>query len=299
MTKSITRRAAILGLSAFAALSLAACGGAPAAEETTEATTTETTESTEATDTTITVGASPTPHAEILNGPVKELLEEQGYTLDVVEFTDYVLPNTALEEGELDANYFQHTPYLESFNEENGTHLSAVTGVHYEPFALFSDKITSVTELSDGATVAVPNDTTNEARALLLLEQEGLIKLADGAGVTATTKDIVENPKNLQFEEIEAANLPNVLPDVDLAAINGNYAISAGLSLDDALATEDADSLGATTYANVLVVREGEENEPKIVALAAALTSPETYKFIEETYDGAVVPTFEITEASE
>ena len=296
MKKSISRRAAILGLSAFAALSLAACGGAPATEEAPEATTPE---ATEASDTTITVGASPTPHAEILNGPVKELLEQQGYTLDVVEFTDYVLPNTALEEGELDANYFQHTPYLESFNEENGTHLAAVTSVHYEPFALFSDKVASVKEISDGATVAVPNDTTNEARALLLLEQEGLITLDEGAGVTATTKDIVDNPKNLQFEEIEAANLPNVLPDVDLAAINGNYAIPAGLSLDDALATEDASSLGATTYANVLVVREGEENDPKIVALANALTSPETYKFIEETYNGAVVPTFEVAEATE
>ncbi len=297
MKNSISRRTAILGLSAFAALSLAACGSAQTTEtaETTEATTSEAT----ASDTTITVGASPTPHAEILSGPVKELLEKEGYTLEVVEFTDYVLPNTALEEGELDANYFQHTPYLESFNEENGTHLAAVTAVHYEPFALFSDKVASVKEISDGATVAVPNDTTNEARALLLLEQEGLIKLDEGAGVTATPKDIVENPKNLQFEEIEAANLPNVLPDVDLAAINGNYAISAGLSLDDALATEDASSLGATTYANVLVVREGEENDPKIVALAAALTSPETYKFIEETYDGAVVPTFEVAEATE
>ncbi len=287
--KSITRRTLVFGLSAFAAVTLAACGY----QETPEQAVEEVVD-----DTVITVGASPTPHAEILNGPVKELLEAQGYTLEVVEFTDYVLPNTALEEGELDANYFQHTPYLESFNEENGTHLAAVTDVHYEPFALFSNKIANVTELSDGATVAVPNDTTNEARALLLLEQEGLIKLKDDAGVTATTQDIVENPKNIQFEEIEAANLPNVLPDVDLAAINGNYAISAGLSLDDALATESADSLGATTYANVLVVREGEQNEPKIIALADALTSPETYEYINATYDGAVVPTFEVAETS-
>ena len=286
--RNITRRTLVFGLSAFAALSVAACGY----QETPEQAVDE-----EAADTVITVGATPTPHAEILNGPVKELLEAQGYTLEVKEFTDYVLPNTALEEGELDANYFQHVPYLESFNEENGTHLTDVTAVHYEPFALFSNKIDNITELSDGATVAVPNDTTNEARALLLLEQEGLIKLKDDAGVTATPQDVVENPKNLQFQEIEAANLPNVLPDVDLAAINGNYAIPAGLSLSDALATESADSLGATTYANVLVVREGEQNEPKIIALADALTSPETYKFIEETYDGAVVPTFQIDEA--
>lgn len=282
---NISRRAALFGLCAASAITLGACGAqAPAADDA----------SASESDTTITVGASPTPHAEILNGPVKEQLEAEGYTLEVTEFTDYVVPNTAVEEGELDANYFQHQPYLESFNEENGTHLAPVVAVHYEPFALFSQKVASIDEIADGATVAVPNDTTNEARALLLLEQEGLITLADGAGVTATTQDVVDNPKNLQFEEIEAANLPNVLPDVDLAAINGNYAIPAGLSLSDALATESSDSLGATTYANILVVREGEEDLPKIQALAKALTSKATYDFINETYDGAVVPTFEV-----
>ena len=241
----------------------------------------------------ITVGASPTPHAEILNGPVKEVLAEQGYELVVTEFTDYILPNTATEQGEVDANYFQHEPYLKSFNEENGTHLVPVCAVHYEPFGIYPGNVATLEEVSDGAKVAVPNDTTNEARALLLLQQEGLIKLADGAGITATAKDIIENPKNLQIKELEAANIPNALKDVDIACINGNYAQAAGLSVEkDALAVEATDSLAAETYANVLVVKDGNQNSEKIQALAKALKSDAVRDFINKTYEGAVVPVF-------
>ena len=241
----------------------------------------------------ITVGASPTPHAEILNGPVKEVLAEQGYELVVTEFTDYILPNTATEQGEVDANYFQHEPYLKSFNEENGTHLVPVCAVHYEPFGIYPGNVATLEEVSDGAKVAVPNDTTNEARALLLLQQEGLIKLADGAGITATAKDIVENPKNLQIKELEAANIPNALKDVDIACINGNYAQAAGLSVEkDALAVEATDSLAAETYANVLVVKDGNQDSEKIQALAKALKSDAVRDFINKTYEGAVVPVF-------
>lgn len=249
-------------------------------------------EPTIADDTAISVAASPTPHAVILNGPVKDLLEEQGYTLDVQEFTDYVVPNTATEEGEVDSNFFQHGPYLESFNEERGTHLASVVAVHFEPFALYAGRTASLDDLAEGSIVAVPNDTTNEARALLLLEQEGLLTLAEDAGINATIRDITDNPLNLDFQELEAATIPSVLADVDIACINGNYALNAGLSLDDALALEASDSLAAETYANVLVVREGNENLEKIQALAAALTSEENRAFIEETFGGAVVPVF-------
>ncbi len=244
-------------------------------------------------DTTITVAASPTPHAEILTQAVAPLLEKQGYTLEVKEFSDYVQPNTVTEEGEVDANYFQHTPYLENFNEEQGSHLVPVASVHFEPFALYPGRTASLGNLADGAIVAVPNDATNEARALLLLEQEGLIKLADDAGVTATTNDIVENPLNLEFKELEAANIPNSLPDVDIAAINGNYAVEAGFNVDtDALAVEATNSLAADTYANVLVVKEGNEDLPKINALVDALLSDEVRDYINESYAGAVLPVF-------
>lgn len=244
-------------------------------------------------DKTITVAASPTPHAEILTNAVASELEKEGYTLQVKEFTDYIQPNDVTEQGEVDANYFQHQPYLDSFNEEKGTHLVSVEAVHFEPFGLYAGKTASLDALADGATVAVPNDTTNEARALLLLQQEGLIKLADGAGITATTKDIVENPKNLKIKELEAANIPNALADVDVACINGNYAQAAGLSVDkDALAVEATDSLAAETYANVLVVKDGNQDSDKIKALAKALTSDTVRTYINSTYNGAVVPVF-------
>ena len=240
---------------------------------------------------TIKVGASITPHAEILNA-VKDELAAQGYNLEVVEFTDYVLPNTALEQGDLDANYFQHGPYLDDFNAQNGTHLVAVAAIHYEPFGIYAGKTTSLEELADGATVAIPNDGTNEARALLLLEAQGLIKLNEGITLTATKLDIAENPKNLDIQEIEAAQLPRSLQDVDLAVINGNYAIQAGLQVSDALAVEDKDSLAAETYANVLVVKEGNEETDATKALIAALQSDTVRQFIEDTYAGAVIAKF-------
>lgn len=240
---------------------------------------------------TITVAATPAPHAEILN-VAKEVLAEQGINLEIKEFNDYVLPNNATESGEVDANYFQHTPYLDDFNAENGTHLVPVASIHYEPFGIYAGNTASIDELADGATISVPNDTTNEARALLLLEAQGLITLKEGAGLTATKLDIVENPKNLDIQEIEAAQLPRTLTDVDLAVINGNYAIEAGLKVSDALAVEAQDSEAAKTYANVLVVKEGNEENPNIKALVAALESDQVKEFIEENYDGAVVPMF-------
>lgn len=242
-------------------------------------------------DTTIRVGASVTPHAEILE-QVKDTLAQEGYQLEIVEYNDYVLPNTALEAGDIDANYFQHITYLNDFNEENGTHLVDVAGIHFEPFGLYAGKTATIEELPDGATIAVPNDTTNEARALLLLEQEGLITLAPDAGLTATVVDIVDNPKNLNIQEVEAAQLARVLPDVDLAAINGNYALEAGFKVSDAIATESSESDAAKAYTNVLVVKEGTENEPKIQALIDALESDTVKDFIEQSYEGAVVAVF-------
>ncbi len=238
----------------------------------------------------IRVAATPAPHAEILNDAVAPLLQEQGYTLEVVEFNDYVQPNTVTEAGEVDANYFQHRSYLDSFNDENGTHLVEAGGIHYEPFGLYAGKTDSLDALPDGASVALPNDTTNEARALLLLQQEGLIKLREGAGITATPQDVVENPKNIEFVEVEAATIPRILEDVDIAAINGNYALDAGLSVaDDALAIEDASSDAAQVYTNVIVVPEGKQDDEKVKALVEALHSDAVREYIDSTFKGAVV----------
>ena len=242
-------------------------------------------------DKVIRVGASPTPHAEIL-GQIKDELAEKGYTLEVVEYNDYILPNTATESGELDANYFQHQPYLDDFNAENGTHLVGVAGVHFEPFGIYAGKTKSLEDLQEGAVIAVPNDTTNEARALLLLEAQGLIKLKDGAGITATVADIVENPLNLEIKELEAAQVARTVQDVDLACINGNYAADAGFKVSDALATESVDSLAAQTYVNIIVVKEGNENSDKTKALVEAVLSDKVRDFINSTYDGGVVPVF-------
>ena len=240
----------------------------------------------------IVVGATPAPHAEILEA-AKEIVKEKGYELEIREFTDYVQPNLSLQSGDLDANYFQHTPYLEDFNAEQKTDLVPIASIHYEPLGIYPGKAKSLDELQDGAQVAIPNDTTNEARALLLLEANGLIKLDPNAGFKATPKDIVENPKNLKFIEIEAAQLVRSLQDVDIAVINGNFAIQGGLNaMTDALAKEEKDSIAATTYANVLVVRRGNENREDLKALADALRSDEIKKFIEEKYEGAVVPMF-------
>lgn len=281
-------------LAGVLALSLAACGSTASVSESTassEAASTAETGS-DLAGTTIKVAASPTPHAEILN-IAKDLLAEQGITLDIVEFSDYVQPNMVTESGEVDANYFQHQPYLDSFNEENGTHLVSVGDIHYEPLGIYPGKSQSLDEITDGAVIAVPNDTTNEARALQLLAAQGIITIREDAGLTATVNDITENPHNVQVEELEAAQLPRTLADVDYAAMNGNYALEAGFSVgNDALATEDAASEAAQTYANVLVVKEGRENDPAIQALLAALQSQEVKDFINETYDGAVVALF-------
>ncbi len=296
----LSRRTFLTASAALAAGALAfgltGCGedksSSDTAEETKAADSASTDDAAAEGDKTITVAATPSPHAEILTNAVKPLLEKDGWTLEVKEFTDYVLPNDATEQGEVDANYFQHQPYLDSFNEEKGTHLVSVASVHFEPFGLFAGKTSALDDLKDGAVVAVPNDTTNEARALLLLQQEGLLTLKDGAGITATTNDIEDNPKNLDFKELEAANIPNVLQDVDVACINGNYALDAGLKIEDALATEASDGLAAQTYANVIVVKEGNEDTDKTKALVAAVLSDEVRDYINDTYSGAVVPVF-------
>ena len=293
------RRLIVLALALCLVLGLAACGGNNTANNGTanngtanNNTAGNTADSGDTADgQVITVGATPAPHAEILE-VAKEVLAEQGYTLDIVEFDDYIMPNDAVEEGELDANYFQHITYMNQFNADNGYHLVSVGSIHYEPFGIYAGKTASLEELADGAQVAIPNDATNGGRALLLLEQEGLITLKEGAGITATVNDIVDNPKNLEIVELEARLLPDSLKDVDLAVINGNYAIDAGLKISDALAIESAEGEAATAYANVLTVKEGNENDEGVQALLAALESDEVRTFIEETYDGAVVPLF-------
>ena len=240
----------------------------------------------------ITIAASPTPHAEILEIAKQELAKE-GYTLEIKTFNDYVVPNTATEDGEVDANYFQHQPYLTTFNAEQGTHLVSVASVHYEPFGIYPGSKDSIAALANGDKIAIPNDGSNRARALLLLEAQGLIKLKDGVGVEATVLDIVENNLNLQIVEMEAAQIANVRDSVALAVINGNYALAAGLNAGkDAIATEDASSVAAQTYANILVVKEGNENSAKIQALIKALTSDAVKDYINSTYAGAVVPIF-------
>lgn len=242
-------------------------------------------------DKTITVAASSTPHAEILE-ECKSILADEGYTLDIKVMDDYITPNTATDSGDVDANYFQHQPYLDSFNAENGTKLVTVAKIHYEPFGIYAGTVSSIDAIPDGAVIAVPNDTTNEARALLLLADNGLIELKDGAGLTATKQDIVSNPKNLDIREMEAALVPSVLDEVAVAVINGNYAIGAGLKVSEALAAEKSDSEAAQTYANILVVAEGHENDAKIKALADALQTDAVKEFINSKYDGAVVPIF-------
>ena len=240
-------------------------------------------------DKTIKVAATAVPHAEILEA-AKPLLEEQGYTLEVQVFDDYVQPNEVVESGEFDANYFQHIPYLESFNKEKGTHLVNAGGIHYEPFGLYPGKETDIANI-EGATIAVPNDTTNEARALLLLQDNGYLKLKDGAGLTATKNDIVENPYNIEIVELEAAQIPRTLQDVSFGIMNGNYAMEAGYTVaDNALLYESADSDAAATYVNVIAVKEGNENSAKIKALVDVLKSDEIKNFITENYNGGVIP---------
>ncbi|MEV3932344.1 MULTISPECIES: MetQ/NlpA family ABC transporter substrate-binding protein [unclassified Streptomyces] len=235
------------------------------------------------------VGASPTPHADILNYVRKNLADKAGLKLEVKEFTDYVLPNTATENGQVDANFFQHKPYLDDFNKKNKSHLTPVVDVHLEPLGLFSKKAEDLKDIKAGQTIAVPNDTTNEGRALQLLAANGLITLKDGVGTDATLNDITDK-KGLEFKELEAATVPRALDDVDAAVINGNYAIEAGYQPGkDSLALEKAEG---NPYANVLVVKEGNEEDPRVQKLAKLLNSDEVKKFIEDTYKGSIVPAF-------
>ncbi len=255
-------------------LALAACGGGKTVK--------------------IRVAASPTPHAEILE-IAGEILAKEGYELEIVEYDDYVQPNLVVDSGELDANYFQHSPYLKSFNAENGTDIVSVALIHYEPFGIYAGKVKALADLPDGAKIGVPNDGSNETRALLLLQQVGFIKLKDGidASSNATKLDIAENPHNIEIVEMEAAQVPKALSDLDFGVINGNYALQAGLNAGtDALAAEDPSGSGAQTYANVLCVKEGNEKNEAVQALFKALTSPEVKEFINNKWQGAVVPIF-------
>ena len=279
-----------LALALVLSLSLAACASKTETAASTETASTETASETTESKGTITVAASPTPHAEILT-QAKPILEAEGWTLEVKEFQDYVQPNNVVESGEFDANYFQHIPYLENFNEEQGTHLVNAGGIHYEPFGIYPGTKSSLDDIAEGDTIAVPNDTTNEARALLLLQDNGILKLKDGAGLTATVLDIEENPYNVEILELEAAQVPRVKDEVAFVVLNGNYALDAGFSVaKDALSYEKSDSAAAKTYVNVIAVKEGNENSEKIQALVAALKSDTIRQYINDTYDGAVVP---------
>lgn len=297
---------AVILTAALAAGVLSACGSAQegtaaetesAAQEETPAETEsaaqeETASETESVEAkgTITVAATSVPHAEILEA-AKPILAQQGWDLQVTEFQDYVQPNEVVEAGDFDANYFQHTPYLNSFNEEKGTHLVSVGEIHYEPLGIYSGTGADLANIEDGAEVAIPNDTTNEARALLLLQDNGLITLKEGAGIEATVNDIAENPHNIKFNELEAAQVSRVLPEVAFVVLNGNYALEAGLNAqDDALAIETSDSEAAKTYVNVIVVKEGNEENEGVKALVDVLKSDEIKQFINDTYQGSVVP---------
>lgn len=281
---------------------LSGCGSKQATTEAAGASTDETAAEAEATEAevteteaveskgTIKVAASATPHSEILE-QVKPILEAEGWELDVTVFDDYVQPNLVVESGEFDANYFQHIPYLDNFNTEQGTHLVNAGGIHYEPFGIYPGTKSALDELAEGDVIAVPNDTTNEARALLLLQDNGVITLKDGAGLTATINDIAENPKNIKIQELEAAQVSRVKDEVAFVVLNGNYALEAGFSVaKDSIAYEKSDSEAAKTYVNIIAVKEGNENSEAIKALVDALKSDEITKYINDTYDGAVIP---------
>lgn len=263
----------------FVATILTGCGASQAA----------TSSSTSDSNTVIKVGANITPHAEILE-EAKPILAKKGITLEIVKLEDSITPNTGVIEGSLDANYFQHVPYLEQFNKENDSDLVSIGAIHYEPFGIYAGRVTKLSSLPDGALVAVPNNVINEARALLLLAQEGIITLNDDAGVNATVEDITDNPKNIQFKELAPEQLVSALPDVDIAVINGNYAIEGGLKVSDALAVEANDGLAAKTYANIIATSPDKKDDEALKTLVEVLQSSEIKSFIEETYDGAVVP---------
>lgn len=285
----------------FTLSALTGCGNsADKADSSSSASTNNTAASTEAVSsteptsnkdlTTIKIAASATPHAEILEY-AKPILAEKGYDLDITVFNDYVQPNEVVESGDFDANYFQHVPYLDSFNEEKGTHLVDAGDIHYEPFGIYPGTKSDLADIADGDTIAVPNDTTNEARALLLLQDNGIITLKDGAGLEATVNDIVDNPNNIKIEELEAAQVSRVTGEVAYVVLNGNYALEAGFSVGkDALAYETTDSEAAKTYVNIIAVKEGNENNEGIKALVEVLKSDEVKQYINDTYDGAVIP---------
>lgn len=282
--------ASICAVALGAALALTGCGSSSQSASTNDAAGSD--------GTTIRVGAVPTPHAEILTEVVKPILADQGYDLEVVEFNDYILPNQSLSSHDIDANYFQHLPYLENYNEENGTDLVSVATVHFEPFGIYAGKCKSLDELKqridngEQVTIAVPNDTTNEARALLLLAANGIITLPEDADLNVTAIDIIDKRDNVEIKELEAAQVARSLEDVDVACINGNYAKEAGLNVDDALAVEEVESLAAQTYANVLAVNSADQDSEAIQALAAALNSDEVRQYIQDTYGNAVVAVF-------
>ena len=285
---------AVLLAGAVFAASLTACSGTPeetAAETQAAAGTQEETSADKASGETtkLTVAASPTPHAEILNA-AKEMLAEEGIELEVVEYTDYVQPNLVTDQGDVDANYFQHVTYLENFNEEQGTSLVSAGSIHYEPLGIYAGLSKDLSNIPDGAQIAVPNDTTNEARALLLLEANGVLTLKEGAGLTATKMDIEENPHNVEIIELEAAQVSRVASEVDFMVLNGNYALLGGFKVSDALAQEASDSEVAQRYANVIAVREGDETREDIQKLVEVLKSDEIRQYITDTFEGAVVP---------
>ncbi len=274
---SITRRSFLSASALLAASSLAACGGNAPEED----------------SATLTVAASPSPHAEILSEFAAPLLAEQGITLEVKEYTDYILPNQDTTSGEVDCNYFQHLNYLNNYNEENGTDLVSVGKIHFEPMGVFAGKSSDLASIADGATITIPNDATNEGRALLLLQEQGLITLSEDAGITATPNDIVDNPHNINFIEQEAAMLPSTLADADFSVINGNYAIDAGLTLADAVAQESADSdVIRNEYANVIVTTPDKESDEKIAALVDVLTTDDFKAYLEETFGDSVQAAF-------
>ena len=291
MSINLSRRSFLLGGAAvLGSFALTACGG-NSATSSSAATSGAATSSSASNGTVITVGASPSPHAEILKA-VEDEIKAAGYELKVVEYNDYVQPNVALSEGDLDANYFQHKPYLDNYNQENGTDLVSAAAIHFEPMGIYAGKSSDIKNVPDGAKIAVPSDATNEARALLLLQDQGVLKLKDGVGHEATKNDIAENPHNVEFVEVEAASVPRTLQDADFGVINGNYALSAGLDTTATLASEGAGSEAAKTYANIVAVRKGEDQTDKTKALVAALTSDTAKKFIEDTYKGSVIPVF-------
>lgn len=290
MSVNLSRRSFLLGGAAvLGSFALTACGGNSAGSS--SATSGAAASGSASDSTVITVGASPSPHAEILKA-IEDEIKAAGYELKVVEYNDYVQPNVALSEGDLDANYFQHKPYLDNYNQENGTDLVSAAAIHFEPMGIYAGKSSDIKNVPDGAKIAVPSDATNEARALLLLQDQGVLKLKDGVGLEATKNDIAENPHNVEFIEVEAASVPRTLQDADFGVINGNYALSAGLDTTATLASEGAGSEAAKTYANIVAVRKGEDQTDKTKALVKALTSDTAKKFIEDTYKGSVIPVF-------